>query len=85
MVLSGQIDSDLIAVVNEEASESNRTAGLQTRARDLLAFAQIETIQLCAIGEQLSDAGVAKSMAKIKLERVKLAASFGHLVQARVA
>ena len=70
--------------MNEEASKSNRTAVLQTLSRDQIAVAYIETSQLCAIGEQLSDGVVAHSIAIMKLERVQLAAAFGHLAQARI-
>ena len=85
MVWSSRIDSDLVAVLNEEASESNRTAGLQTLARNQIAAAYMETSQLYAIGEKLSDGGVAHFFANMKLERVQLAAAFGQLAQARIA
>ena len=80
-----RIDSDLNAVLNEEASDSNRTAGLQTLARDLIAAKEIETTQLCAIGEQRGECRVTHTGAIAQSERFELAAAFGHLDQARIA
>ena len=67
-----------------ETSKNARAARLQTLACDLFAVVQIETSQLCAMGEQLSESGVTHSLAIEEYERAQLAAAFGHLDQARI-
>ena len=48
----------------------------------MTAEEEIETIQLCAIGEQLSDRSITHISTLIENERFELAAAFGHSDQA---
>ena len=52
-----------MAVIDIETSKSGCDARLQTLAAEPLAIADIETSQLCAIGEQFTDVGVTHFLA----------------------